>query len=63
MTQFDFVKSSYSTSGGECVEVARNIPGTAAVRDSKDVTGPVIGVGPTAWDLFRAHVVSQQFSD
>ncbi|MGV9963270.1 DUF397 domain-containing protein [Streptomyces olivaceus] len=31
----DFVKSSYSNTAGECVEVAFNIPETVAVRDSK----------------------------
>ncbi|MCX4410623.1 MULTISPECIES: DUF397 domain-containing protein [unclassified Streptomyces] len=30
--------------GQECVEVARNIPGTVAFRDSKDVTGPIVVV-------------------
>ena len=30
-------KASYSTgNGGNCVEVARNLPGAVAVRDSKD---------------------------
>jgi uncharacterized protein DUF397 len=26
--------------GGDCVEVARNLPGVVAVRDSKDPHGP-----------------------
>ncbi|MFF1447709.1 DUF397 domain-containing protein, partial [Streptomyces sp. NPDC058274] len=30
MPHFKFVKSSYSSGDGECVEVARNIPGTVA---------------------------------
>ncbi|MFI0463450.1 DUF397 domain-containing protein [Saccharopolyspora sp. 5N102] len=34
-------KSSRSASGGECVEVALNIPGVTAIRDSKDPSGPV----------------------
>ena len=34
-------KSSYSGSnGGGCVEVADNLPGLVAVRDSKDPNGP-----------------------
>ncbi|MEV7425578.1 DUF397 domain-containing protein [Streptomyces sp. NPDC091212] len=51
---FLFKKSSYSNQGGECVEVARNIPGTVAVRDSKNRTGgPVLRLTPAAWRAFR----------
>ncbi|MGP2437655.1 DUF397 domain-containing protein [Streptomyces sp. JW3] len=45
-------KSSYSgTEGGDCVEVAA---GTTAIhiRDSKDVTGPVLTVSPKSWSEF-----------
>ncbi|MGW8882351.1 DUF397 domain-containing protein [Streptomyces sp. NPDC055663] len=51
---FRFVKSSYSTLEEDCVEVARNIPRAVAVRDSKQSDGPVIVLGPAAWDAFRA---------
>lgn len=54
MTDFRFSKSSYSSGNGECVEVARNIPGTVAVRDSKTSAGPVIVIAPAAWDVFQA---------
>lgn len=37
---FSFVKSTYSTASGECVEVARNLPGVVAVRDSKTPPKP-----------------------
>ncbi|GAA3012822.1 DUF397 domain-containing protein [Streptomyces fulvorobeus] len=53
MPSFEFVKSSYSSGNGECVEVARNIPGAVAVRDSKRPGGPVLVLAPTAWDAFR----------
>ncbi|MFJ2174536.1 DUF397 domain-containing protein [Streptomyces sp. NPDC087851] len=53
MTAFIFVKSSYSGSGGECVEVAGNIPGTVAIRDSKAMRGPILHVTPTAWRTFH----------
>lgn len=34
-------KSSRSSgNGGQCVEVAMNLPGVVAVRDSKDPDGP-----------------------
>ncbi|MEU6024824.1 DUF397 domain-containing protein [Micromonospora sp. NPDC047134] len=38
--------------GGDCVEVAANIPGLVAVRDSKDPTGPALTFSPTAWTGF-----------
>ena len=47
-------KSSYSTgNGGECLEVA---PSSDAllIRDSKQVTGPVLAVGAEAWSAFVA---------
>ncbi|TXS04830.1 DUF397 domain-containing protein [Streptomyces sp. col6] len=56
MPEFRFVKSSYSTLEKDCVEVARNVPGTVAVRDSKRAAGPVLVLTPTAWDAFRASL-------
>jgi hypothetical protein len=49
-------KSSYSgNGGGSCVEVARNVPGVVAVRDSKDPHGPVLILDPLQWAaLLRA---------
>ncbi|MEU3655774.1 DUF397 domain-containing protein [Streptomyces sp. NPDC032161] len=59
MPAFEFVRSTYSggNAGQECVEVARNVPGVVAVRDSKDAAGPVLVVAPAAWDAFRADLV------
>ncbi|WP_405976675.1 DUF397 domain-containing protein [Streptomyces sp. NBC_00988] len=48
------MKSSYSSGSGECVEVARNIPGTIAIRDSKSPTGPPLHLTPTTWTRFIA---------
>jgi len=46
-------KSSYSgNGGGDCVEVARNLPGSVAVRDSKNPHGPVLIVSKDAWASF-----------
>ncbi|MFC6083061.1 DUF397 domain-containing protein [Sphaerisporangium aureirubrum] len=46
-------KSSRSgSSGGQCVEVAVNLPDVVAVRDSKDPGGPVLVVGSEAWRRF-----------
>ena len=36
-------------SGGACVEVARNLPGIVAVRDSKNPDGPVLIIGRDEW--------------
>ncbi len=48
---------SYSGgNGGGCVEVARNLPGIVAVRDSKDRTGPVLTFTPAEWEAFTAGV-------
>ncbi len=38
--------------GGNCVEVADNLPGLVAVRDSKDPAGPTLTFSPTAWGTF-----------
>ncbi|WP_406154195.1 DUF397 domain-containing protein [Streptomyces sp. NBC_01023] len=57
--EFDFVKSSYSASGGECVEIAVNVPGAVAVRDSKDTAGPIVQVSPAAWAAFRSGVTGE----
>jgi hypothetical protein len=52
-------KSSYSGgNGGNCLEVARNLPGVVAVRDSKDRTGPVLTFTPAEWEAFTAGVKS-----
>ncbi|WP_405646225.1 DUF397 domain-containing protein [Streptomyces sp. NBC_00019] len=54
MPAYEFVKSSYSggNAGQECVEVARNIPTTVAVRDSKTPGGPILHVLPDTWTPF-----------
>ena len=52
-------KSSYSNNGGDCVEVAVNVVaggGVVPVRDSKCVSGPVLGFSATAFASFLAGV-------
>ncbi|NBE81803.1 DUF397 domain-containing protein [Micromonospora rubida] len=46
-------KSTRSGSnGGDCVEVADNLPGVVAVRDSKNPGGPTLIFCPAAWSTF-----------
>ncbi|GGK72233.1 DUF397 domain-containing protein [Streptomyces flaveus] len=52
-------KSSYSNgTGGDCVEVAPNLPEAIPVRDSKTAHhgGPVLLFRTTAWSAFLAEV-------
>lgn len=46
--------SSYSGANGDCVEVATNMEGVVAVRDSKNRQGPVLLFTPTEWESFVA---------
>jgi hypothetical protein len=45
-----------SGQGGNCVEVADNLPGVVAVRDSKDPSGPALAFRPDAWHAFVTRV-------
>lgn len=45
-------KSARSNNGGACVEVATNLPGVVAVRDSKNPTGPTLIVAAGQWRAF-----------
>lgn len=55
-------KSSYSSAnGGQCVEVARNLPGAVAVRDSKDPDGPKLMLSRAVWRAFTAAVRHGEF--
>ncbi|MER7166688.1 DUF397 domain-containing protein [Micromonospora sp. NPDC000207] len=57
LTNARWRKSSRSGSnGGACVEVAGNLPGAVAVRDSKDPSGPVLSFTPGAWAAFTADL-------
>ncbi|MFC9189934.1 DUF397 domain-containing protein [Streptomyces cyaneofuscatus] len=60
MSSFLFEKSGHSSGDGECVEVARNIPTTVAVRDSKCSGGPLLTVASVAWDAFTADLRQPQ---
>jgi hypothetical protein len=55
-------KSSYSGSnGGACIEVADNVPGVVAVRDSKDPGGPVLAFRADDWRAFTVAIKAGEF--
>ncbi len=43
-----------SNNGGDCVEVADNLPGRILVRDSKDRAGGILTFTPDVWRTFVA---------
>ena len=57
---FSWRKSTRSGAAGHCVEVA-TVPTTVLMRDSKDVTGPVLTFGDTDWAGFIAGVRDGEF--
>ncbi|MEU3455215.1 DUF397 domain-containing protein [Micromonospora sp. NPDC006766] len=57
LTRARWRKSTKSgNNGGNCVEVADNLPGVVGVRDSKDPTGPLLTFEPSTWRAFVAQV-------
>jgi hypothetical protein len=55
-------KSSRSSgNGGNCVEVALNLPGIVAVRDSKNPDGPALVFAATEWSAFLSAARTGQF--
>jgi Domain of unknown function (DUF397) len=46
-------KSTYSGgNGGQCIEIATNLPGVVAVRDSKNPDGAKLLLSPAQWQAF-----------
>jgi hypothetical protein len=55
---YEWKVSSYTGGQGNCVEVARNVPGTVAVRDSKDPSGPILRFTADEWKQLTESVKS-----
>ncbi|PTA43379.1 DUF397 domain-containing protein [Micromonospora sp. RP3T] len=58
LTEATWRTSTRSSAQGNCVEVADNLPGVVAVRDSKDRQGPVLAFTPRSWQAFVSHTKS-----
>jgi hypothetical protein len=54
LTSAAWRKSTHSNNGGNCVEVARNLPGVVAVRDSTDPAGPALVLDLGQWRALLA---------
>ncbi|MEV6349703.1 DUF397 domain-containing protein [Actinoplanes sp. NPDC051851] len=65
MSSHDLVGAVWHTStrsgGGDCVEVAGNLPWLVAVRDSKDRDGGTLVFRRAAWSDFVADVKAGGF--
>lgn len=56
-----WTKSSLSHANGNCVEVADLPGGQVGMRDSKDVSGPVLGFPKEEWRAFLYGVRNGEF--
>jgi hypothetical protein len=57
-----WTKSSHSGPNGNCVEVARNLPGIVAVRDSKNPGGPVLIVTRRQWKALTEGITGAKLA-
>jgi Domain of unknown function (DUF397) len=54
-------KSRRSGAGNACVEVTVLADGNRAIRDSKNHSGPVLVLDPTAWTAFTSRIRTGDF--
>lgn len=56
-----WIKSLYSNSGANCVEIAHTALGNVAVRDAKESHGPSLRFTRSEWQAFVSGVKSGEF--
>jgi Domain of unknown function (DUF397) len=52
LSRAEWRKSTYSSQSGNCVEVARNLPGLVAIRDSQAPDEAKLVVSQETWRVF-----------
>jgi hypothetical protein len=57
-----WIKSSLSHVNGNCVEIADLSNGHVGMRDSKNPTGPVLGIPSEEWKAFLGGVRNGEFN-
>lgn len=58
LSSAQWIKSSYSESGGQCVEVAFLSNNAVGVRDSKNPGGPALAFSAEEWTAFLSSIDS-----
>nr|WP_209446621.1 DUF397 domain-containing protein [Streptomyces palmae] len=61
MERYQVVADEGGNNGQKCVEVATNVPGVVARRDSKDPAGPILRFAPEAWADFHVSARRGEF--
>ncbi len=61
LTNANWFKSSRSSANGQCVEVATNLPGVVAVRDTKNRDGGTLVFTDAEWAAFVAGAKDGEF--
>jgi hypothetical protein len=56
LSKAEWRKSSRSNDTGHCVQIATNLPGVVAMRDSKN---PVLVFPPAEWSSFISNLRSE----
>jgi hypothetical protein len=60
-SSLNWIKSSLSTANGNCVEVAAVARDAVGVRDSKDISGPILQFTTGEWNAFLGRVRKGDF--
>ncbi|MGA5822843.1 DUF397 domain-containing protein [Kitasatospora sp. NPDC094028] len=63
LSDAQWVKSSFSQNGGNCIEVAPGFTDVTPVRDSKDPEGPVLVFPADAWQAFVTATGAGEFGE